>query len=79
MTRLTDLSPAQIRLMIKLDDGFDREDSVGQEIGDLRPIDNLDVGAMVRMGLVVADEGRGGQVWVRLTEKGRKVREEGEA
>lgn len=79
MTRLSDLSPEQIRLLAKLDDGFDHIDSVGREIGDLRPVDVMDAGVLSRMGLVTADEGRDGQVWVRLTEKGRKVREEGKA
>lgn len=79
MTRLSDLSPEQIRLMAKLDDGFDHIDSVGREIGELRPVEVMDAGVLSRLGLVTADEGRGGQVWVRLTRIGRKVREEGEA
>lgn len=79
MIRLCDLSPEQIRLMDTLDDGFDPVDSVGREIGELRPIDNMDVGTLVRLGLAIADRGRGGQIWVRLTGKGRAVRERGEA
>ena len=77
--RLCDLSPEQIRLMDRLDDGFDPVDSVGREIGELRPIDNMDVGTLVRLGLAIADRGRGGQIWVRLTGKGRSVRERGKA
>lgn len=76
--RLSDLTTEQIRVLAKLDDGFAPIDSVGREIGELRPIDNMDVGALVRLGLVAIDEGRNGQVWARLTDKGRKVRETGE-
>lgn len=79
MTHLSDLSPGQIRLMAKLDDGFDHIDSVGREIGALHLVEVMDAGVLSRMALVTADQGRGGQVWVRLTEKGRKVREEGKA
>lgn len=77
--RLLDLTAEQIRLLTRLDDGFAPVDSVGREIGDLRPVENMDVGVLARLGLVVIDEGRGGQVWARLTDKGRKVRETGEA
>lgn len=79
MIRLRDLSPEQIRLMDKLDDGFAPADSVGREIGELLPVENMDVGTLVRLGLVQADAGRGGQMWVRLTRKGRTVRGEDEA
>lgn len=72
--RLTDLTPEQIRLLTKLDDGFAHIDSVGREIGELRTIDNMDVRTLMRLGLAVVDESRGGRVWGRLTDKGRKVR-----
>jgi len=36
MTRLSDLSTQQVRMMAKLDDGFAHEDSVGQSAGARR-------------------------------------------
>ncbi|MDF1599687.1 hypothetical protein PZ895_07845 [Mesorhizobium sp. YIM 152430] len=79
MTRLSDLSTAQIRMMIKLDDGFDHEDSVGRELNYFIGHEQRTVDSLVDMGLVELVPGRGMQFWFRLTEKGRKVREEGEA
>ncbi len=40
MTRLPDLSLEQIRLLVKLDDGFDYIDRAAREICDL-PIDSM--------------------------------------
>lgn len=79
MTRLSDLSTAQIRMMIRLDDGFPHEDSVGREIEALTFHELRTAGSLVDLGLVEMVPGYGLEFWFRLTEKGRKVREEGEA
>ncbi|WP_024586047.1 hypothetical protein [Aliihoeflea sp. 2WW] len=79
MTRLSDLSTAQIRMMIKLDDGFAHEDSVGLELEQIKGHEHTTVHVLVNLGLVEMVPGRGMQFWFRLTEKGRKVREEGQA
>lgn len=79
MTRLSDLSTAQIRMLNKLDDGFPHEDSVGRELEGIKGPDHMTVARLVDLGLVELVPGRGMQFWFRLTEKGRKVREEGEA
>lgn len=79
MTRLSDLSPEQIRLMVKLDDGFDHIDSVGIRDDQLDEDENLDLLALIMEGLAVLDNGRDGLAWARLTEEGRKVRAEGGA
>lgn len=78
MTRLSDLSTAQIRMMNKLDDGFDHEDSVGREIESFKGHEHTTVHVLVNLGLVEMVPGRGMQFWFRMTKKGRKVREEGE-
>lgn len=78
MIRLSDLSTAQIRMMIRLDDGFPHEDSVGREIEAMTYHELRTAGSLVDKGLVEMVPGRGMQFWFRLTEKGRKVREEGE-
>lgn len=78
MTRLSGLSTAQIRMMAKLDDGFDHEDSVGRELEQIKGPDHTAVRVLVNLGLVEMVPGRGMQFWFRRTEKGRKVREEGE-
>lgn len=79
MTRLSDLSTAQIRMLTKLDDGFPHEDSVGLELEQIKGREHTTVAVLVNLGLVELRSGRGMQFWFRLTEKGRKVREEGEA
>lgn len=77
MVRLRDLSAAQIRLMSRLDDGFPHEDSVGREIDGLRAHEHRTADSLVDLGLVELRPGYGLQFWYRLTEAGRKVRNEG--
>lgn len=78
MTHLSDLSTAQIRMMIRLDDGFPHEDSVGRELEYFIGHERRTIDSLVKLGLVEMAQGHGLQFWYRLTEKGRKVREEGE-
>lgn len=77
MVRLRDLSSAQIRMMIRLDDGFPHEDSVGRELGHFIGHEQRTVDSLVDLGLVEIVPGRDLEFWFRLTEAGRKVREEG--
>lgn len=79
MTRLRDLSTAQIRMMIRLDDGFPHEDSVGRELNYFIGHEQRTVDSLVDLGLAEIVPGRGLEFWFRLTEAGRKVREEGSA
>jgi hypothetical protein len=79
MTRLSDLSTAQIRMMIQLDDGFPHEDSVGRELEHFIGHEQRTVDSLVDLGLVEVTPGRELEFWFRLTEAGRKVREEGNA
>jgi hypothetical protein len=75
MTHLRDLSSAQIRMMIRLDDGFPHEDSVGCELDHFIGHEQRTVDSLVDMGLVEIVPGRGMEFWFRLTEEGRRVRE----
>lgn len=77
MTRLADLSTQQIRMMARLDDGFPHEDSVGREVGSFIGHEQRTIDSLVNLGLVEIVPGRGLEFWFRLTEEGRKVREEG--
>lgn len=77
MTRLRDLSTAQIRMMIRLDDGFPHEDSVGRELDYFIGHEQRTVDSLVDLGLVEVTPGRELEFWFRLTEEGRKVRDEG--
>lgn len=77
MVRLRDLSAAQIRMMIRLDDGFPHEDSVGRELDYFLGHEQRTVDSLVDLGLVEMVPGRGLEFWFRLTEAGRRVREEG--
>lgn len=79
MTRLSDLSTQQRRVMVRLDDGFPHEDSVGRELDYFIGHEQRTIDSLVKLGLAEIVPGRGMQFWFRLTEKGRKVREEGEA
>lgn len=77
MTHLRDLSTQQIRMMARLDDGFPHEDSVGRELGFFIGHEQRTVDSLVNLGLVEIVPGRGLEFWFRLTEEGRRVREEG--
>ena len=73
MTRLSELSAAQIRMLIKLDDKFDHEDSVGREIGEMSYHERRTADSLVKLGLVELTRGRDLRFWFRLTEKGRDL------
>jgi hypothetical protein len=75
MVSLRDLSTAQIRMMIRLDDGFPHEDSIGRELSSFKGHEQRTVDSLVDLGLAEIVPGRGLELWFRLTETGRKVRE----
>lgn len=77
MIRLSDLSPEQIRLMVKLDDGFDHIDSVGVRRSALSAEEDVNLLALIIDGLADIDDGYAGVTWARFTKRGRKLREEG--
>ena len=77
--RLSDLSTEQIRQMVKLDDGFDHIDSVGVLEAEMTVGEFWHSCKLKELGLVERIDGREGQVWYRLSEAGRAVREEGHA
>jgi hypothetical protein len=77
VVRLRDLSTAQIRMLIRLDDGFPHEDSVGRELHHFIGHEQRTVDSLVDKGLVELVPGRGLEFWFRLTKDGRRVREEG--
>lgn len=74
----SNLSPAQRRLMIRLDDGFDHPDSVGREVGTLHGDEMHIADGLVEMGLVECVPGYGLQFWYRMTEAGRAVQQKGQ-
>lgn len=79
MTRLSDLSVQQRRMLTRLDDGFPHEDSVGRELDHFIGHEQRTVDSLVKLGLVELVPGRGMEFWFRLTEAGRRIRIEGEA
>lgn len=79
MTALSDLSPAQIAMLVKLDDGFQAEDSVGRELYEMRGHQFRTADSLVRMGLAEMVPGYGMRFWYRLTTEGFRVRDEGKA
>lgn len=74
-----DLTPMQIRALIKLDTPGGAVDSVGREIGELSDQILQAVFDMIPMGLVTSELGWRSTAWFRLTAKGRAMREVGEA
>ena len=75
--QLSDLCLKEIRALIRLDDGFPPEDSVGQ-IVDATPQALLPATiALCVMELAEIVEGWRGLQWFRLTAAGRRLRETG--
>lgn len=50
----------------------------GREIGEMSYHQRRTADSLVKLGLVELTRGRDLRFWFRLTEKGRRVREEGE-
>lgn len=73
----TDLTPIQIRALIKLDTPGGAEDSVGREIGELSDQILQAIFDMIPMGLVTSELGWRNTAWFRLTATGRAVWEAG--
>lgn len=74
---MTRLSTQQRRMLARLDDGFPHADSVGRELDHFIGHEQRTVDSLVDMGLVEIVPGRGMELWFRLTEAGRRVREDG--
>lgn len=66
-------------MLIRLDDGFEHQDSVGREVEELDSQQLRTVDSLVRLGLAELVPGHKLQFWFRLTEAGRRVRETGVA
>lgn len=79
MPTLFDLTPIQIRALIKLDTPGGDVDSVGRRIEELSPKILLAAFHLITMGCVVRSSGWRGTLWFRLTPLGRAVREYGTA
>lgn len=76
MTSLSDLTREQIRMMIRLDDGFQPWDGVGRAFDEFEGHEFSTADSLVRMGLVELAPGRGLQLCYRLTTEGTHVRDE---
>lgn len=74
MADLSDLTPIQVRALIKLDTPGGNEDSVGRQIEELS--DQILAAAfdMIPMGLVTSELGWRDTAWFRLTAKARALR-----
>ncbi len=77
--RLSDLTTAQIRMLTRMAGPFAPEDAVGVEVAEVDQ-QGWDVAhGLVKRGLAELQPGWGTTAWFTLTDKGRKVRETGEA
>lgn len=74
MTDLSDLTPIQIRALIKLDTPGGNEDSVGRQIEELSDQILQAAFEMIPLGLVTSELGWQNTAWFRLTPKGRAIR-----
>lgn len=79
MPTLSDLTPIQIRTLIKLDTPGGDVDSVGRRIEELSPKNLLAALHLIPMGCVVRSIGWRSSLWFRLTPRGRAIREDGAA
>lgn len=79
MPALSDLTPIQIRALIKLDTPGGDVDSVGRRIEELSPKILLAALYLIPRGCVVRSIGWHGSMWFRLTPMGRSILEDGAA
>ncbi|WP_152047209.1 hypothetical protein [Aureimonas psammosilenae] len=71
--RLSDLSPAQTALLVRLDDGYPHDDSVGTMVGDNRVSWLETADSLQTLGLVELSFGWRRSFWLRLTTNGRRL------
>lgn len=74
MVTLSDLTPIQIRALIKLDTPGGNTDSVGRQLEELSPPILAAVFELIALRLVTSELGWQNTAWFRLTPAGRAVR-----
>ncbi|GGD43132.1 hypothetical protein [Aureimonas glaciei] len=76
--RLTDLLIDGLRMMIRLDDGMPHGDSVGLPADEVRPHEVALLKRLMELRLAEKVVGWQDQTTYRLTERGRKLRDDGQ-
>ncbi|WP_156421600.1 hypothetical protein [Aureimonas sp. AU40] len=79
VTVLSDLTPIQMRALIRLDTPGGDPDSAGRRIEELSPQILMAVFELLELKLATSELGWQNTAWFQLTPKGRAVREFGEA
>ncbi|KAB0680170.1 hypothetical protein [Aureimonas leprariae] len=74
----SDLTEVQQQLLVRLNDGYPHEDSVGRSVDQICPELLATAGSMIVLGLVEEMPGWRDSLWLRLTEAGRRI-EDGSA
>lgn len=77
MTRLTALTPAQIRMMTRMAGRVEAKDAVGMEAGSLSGHWRRVADSLVVLRLAEIRPGWRNTYWYALTDEGRKVRDTG--
>lgn len=72
-----DLSLVQRLILNQLDDGYPPEDSVGCRDQDMLVASAEDCGVLLRHGLIEVDWGWQNSSWLRLTDRGRQLKQYG--